>query len=179
MLICIGGLPGSERRAFAQALATHLGFHYYDINGKKRRYPVFTKEGMVVRSSHPKTDEERIMLYEKVLKDFQMLSKLYPDTVVDDVFHRAGPREQFFSRARVFFPDVRVIWIDSDDTGTETRIRTRHGARSRWLLRARAEIQKQFQPFIPAIPVFSNPTLTDATRKDFFDFIRREIFADA
>ena len=83
MLVALGGLLGSGAKTLAQELARTYGAHYYEIDAKKLRTPVLTPQGDFKRLQ-PKSDDERMQMYERVFADFPLLSKMYPCVIVDD-----------------------------------------------------------------------------------------------
>lgn len=123
MLICLGGFLGSGRRILAKKLAAKLGYYYYDIDEKKLHD---TRVSLVrrpkVKRIHPGTDEQQVALYDQVLREFPRLSKMYPNVVVQDSFHRAKPREYFFSAARRSFDRIVFVWVGSDEKFVEDRL---------------------------------------------------------
>lgn len=124
MLICLGGFLGSGRRILARKLAERHRFHLYDIGSKKIRRHVFKKNGRVKEVAlQPNTEELRLFLYQRIIEDFPRVSKMYPDTIVNDEFHREMPREYFLSEARKYFDPVVFIWIDSDEIHAKGRLR--------------------------------------------------------
>lgn len=122
MLVVLGGLLGSGAKTLANELATKYRLHRYDIDGRKLRlFSMDNKGNFKVRQ--PNTDEETLKVYKNVFKDFPLLSKMYPDVVVDDTFHREAPREYFLSEARKYYNPVVFVWIDSDDASVRVRLK--------------------------------------------------------
>jgi len=161
MLVALGGLSGSGRKFLAQKLAEKYGFHYYDIGQKKARTGFFDA-GNTFREQvfGPRNDKERTQMYERVVVDFPMLSKMYPNTVCESTFHRSVPRDYFFEEARKYFRPVIFVWIDSDGADAEARItgmaeRAAISSLAEGLHR-RDEAKKEFQPFSETVPTFHN-----------------------
>jgi predicted kinase len=125
MLIVLGGLLGSGRRILADELALRYGLYHHDIDRKKLRWPPRVR-GDRVRILQPRSDEERLGVYKSALTEFSMLSKMYPDVIVDEGFHRELPREYFLSHAKDYYDPVIFIWIDSDDRSVRERLGRRH-----------------------------------------------------
>ena len=124
MLICLGGFLGSGRRILARKLAEKHQFHLYNIGSKKIHRHVFKKNGRVKEVVlQPNTEKLRLFLYERIIEDFPRLSKMHPDTIVNDEFHRETPREYFLAEARKYFGTVVFIWIDSDEIHVRGRLR--------------------------------------------------------
>lgn len=121
MLVVLGGLLGSGTRTLANELAMKYGLYRYEIDSKKLRKPVLGPHGNFT-ILQPNTDEERLRIYKNIFKDFPLLSKMYPDVIVDDVFHRKSPREYFLSEARKYYESVVFVWIDSDDESVKIRL---------------------------------------------------------
>ncbi len=170
MLICIGGFPGSGKHALARYVAEHLGYYYYDINQKKLPYPVLTQRGVHEKLQQPDTDEKRTLLYQRIVKDFPLLSKMYPDMVIDSAFHRIHPRDAFFREARQYFDDVLVLWVESDaQEGAWQGIDNSEAS-----VRKEKLIRKEFQPFDVPVPTFSYSGSIDAAQEAFCEFVRKE-----
>ncbi len=116
MLIVLGGLIGDGRWVLSRKLASQYKFHLYDINNKRMHRHVLEKSGEVRETiESPRTDEMRLLLYERVLEDFGKISKMYPDTIVQDWFHRIRPRSTFLRDAANYFDSVVFVWIESEE----------------------------------------------------------------
>lgn len=152
MILLLGGFLGSGRSMLARNVARRLNFHYYNIDQKKLHMLKFNARGEVGRRTvQPSTDAERQRVYARVIEELPLLTKMHPNIIVDDSFHRAAPREFFFSNVKTRFKDMLFVWIDSDDQWVEERfasmleqkmIQSIEGAQRR-----RARAQKRFQQF--------------------------------
>jgi gluconate kinase len=130
MLLVLGGIAGSGRRRVTRTFAARHDFHLYSIRNKMvRRLEKGAGGLMRERLYEPKSDDERIRLYERIAKDFYMLSTMYEHVIMTDTFHRARPREYFLNEARQHFSDVVFAWISSDDEHMRERVLRRmpHG----------------------------------------------------
>lgn len=159
MLIVLGGLLGSGAKTLAGQLAMKSGLHHYDIDQKKLREPVLDPHGDF-RILQPRTDKDRVKVYESVFKEFPLLSKMYTDVVVDDVFHRDVPREYFLSEARKYFDPVVFVWVESDEDSVKIRLERMEKAGKvpslAAAMRRRKTAQMKMQPLPPSAPVFSH-----------------------
>jgi len=116
MLICLGGIFGSGRKVLAKKLSERLQYHYFDISDKKFRRLIRDDKGVVhERVVQPRTSVERKQLYEKALREMPLLSKMYPDMVMDDGFYLREPRDYFFAEVKKYFDPVIFIWVDTTD----------------------------------------------------------------
>ena len=124
MLIVLGGFLGSGRKALAQKLADCKGMYLYDMEAKYMHTLVRGKDGTVSEvKRRPTKDFQRLWIYQRVLQELPMLSKLHPDTIVDAVFQRRQPRKYFLEEAKKYFKPVVFVWIDSDESHVEERLR--------------------------------------------------------
>ncbi len=121
MLVVLGGLLGSGAKTLANELAKQRGFYRYDIDRKKLRRPKFDQRGNF-KILQPETDAQKLRIYESVFEEFSLLSKMYPDVVTDDAFHREAPREFFLSEARKYYDPVVFVWIESDEDSVKIRL---------------------------------------------------------
>ena len=176
MIILLGGFLGSGRRVLARKIAKRLGFYYYNIERKKlRAFKFNTNREVRHRTIQPRSDVERRRMYAQVVEEFPLLSKMYPDIVIDDAFHRAGPREYFFSEAKRYFRDMVFVWVDSDEKWVGERfvhmlkkkvIRSIEDARRR-----RLSAKKRFQPFKDEPITFISGSIADR-EKDVEDLVQ-------
>lgn len=168
MIVLLGGFVGSSRRALAPLVARELGFHYYDLSDKKMRRHRFTRDGALHRDAiPPRTDEARRALYEKATRDFPLLAKMYPDTLIDDIFHRKESREYLFKEAGKYFGKSCFVWIESSEEVVEERIQhmeAKGRVRSANVaLQRREKMKKNFEPFVPPPLTFTCTSFTDLT----------------
>jgi predicted kinase len=177
MLIVFGGFPGSGRRKLAKEAAKRLGYHYYDIDQKKLLRRIHTKEGVREWMAHPNSDDQRLLLNSKVVADFRMLSKMYVNVVLDDIFHRALPREEFFAKAQKYFGTLLFVWIELNDESAKERLCRRGPPYSERAVRRRELAQKEFQAFTVPVPIFSFAGSVDDAQGTFYEFIRKGVDA--
>ena len=124
MLIVLGGFLGNGRKMFAHRLAKRKNFHLYDTDAKKMRRFELQRGGAIKEMvQRPYREEQRLFLYKNVLADFSKISKMHPDMIIEDSFHRTAAREYFLTEARKYFKPVVFIWIDSDEAHVAERIR--------------------------------------------------------
>lgn len=124
MLILLGGFLGSGRKRLARQLAKTYGFHLYDTEAKKTHRSVFQEDGSVKDVvQRPRTNELRSLLYKTILDNLPVESKMYPDTIIEDSFHLKEPREFLIKEAAKYFAPIVFVWIDSDETHVEERLR--------------------------------------------------------
>lgn len=179
MLICLGGFLGSGRRILARRLSTRLKFYYYDTESKKLHRHTFNKSGHVrEETQHSTTDKEQLFIYEKILKDFPLISKMHRDVVIDDSFHRAKPREYFLVEARKYFDTIVFVWIDSDEEHVANRFRlmqiTGMTNGIRGALQRREREQKEFEPFESSPLTFHHALSNDKAAGRLIELIRTE-----
>lgn len=124
MLVCLGGLFGSNRRLLALLLSKNRGFHYYDIRAKKLHRQIRDRSSNfreVVQV--PTSDRERLHVYRRVIEDFSLISKMHRNVVIDDGFYRTAPRGYFMEAARQYFDRVVFVWVESSDEKALSRFK--------------------------------------------------------
>ncbi|MSU73802.1 hypothetical protein EXS56_01550 [Candidatus Kaiserbacteria bacterium] len=114
MLICIGGFPGSGRNRFSHDLSKALGFYNHPLNEIKHS-PSFKRIHGATRPSPvaPYSDDLLTQVYQEVASSFSVLSKMYPDIIMKDHFHREVPREVLFREAEKHFGPPLIVWTDA------------------------------------------------------------------
>lgn len=168
MIIILGGVQGSGRRRFARALAEELKWHYYDLDAVKRREIVFVRRGMVKeRLQRTTSDPARRALYTPIIQAFPRLSKMYPNIVMDDRFHREIVRSYFFKEAEQYFGKMLFVWVESSQEHAEERFARQvaegQARNLKGLLRRRADQLRHFQEFtIPALRFTSRGVAEEA-----------------
>lgn len=116
MLICLGGVFGSGRTMLAKKLAAEKNLHYYSINERKFRVHVRDQAGKVRDYvQQPETDEQRLILYKRAIRDLPMLAKMHDHVVVDSGFLRKESRNYLLAETKPLFTHVVLVWIDSPD----------------------------------------------------------------
>src|SRR5687768_18164345 len=102
MVIVVMGLPGSGKSFFAQRLATALDAEY--INSDRIR--------KVMLSARTYSDNEKLSVYDEMLKQMQMAVKQKKDIVLDGSFYKHSIRRKFIQKARrtggINFIEVRA-----------------------------------------------------------------------
>ena len=125
MLIVLGGLFGSNRVRVAELISLKKGIFRYDISTRKDHLYEMESDGNF-KVIQPRNDKRRFKLYADVSKDLGLLSKMHPSIIVDDAFHRAGPRDFFLKEASRHFSPIVFVWIDSDSAQAYQNIRMMH-----------------------------------------------------
>jgi hypothetical protein len=102
----------------------------------------------------PRDDEETLQLYRRITKDFPLISKMYPDTILSTVLHRSIPRDFLIAEAQKYFEEIRIVWVKSDDKDTAQRIQKGKHAPGRLetLLARKKRQAEEFQEFGTTIP---------------------------
>lgn len=160
MLVCLAGFLGSGRKILARKLSKKYGFHYYDVDKKKfHTFVRNARSGSVrERTVRPRTDAERSRIFEHVISDLPLLSKMYKQVVLDDAFHRELPREYFLKEARKYFDRVVLVWIESSEEDAHERLEAmqKRGliASTKEGVRRRKRAQATFQSFAYTPPTF-------------------------
>ncbi len=161
----------------ARKLAKKYGIHFYDIEAHIPHTRIFDKHGEAHEVPREiRRDETRMHLYRKVLNGLPLLSKMHSDVILDDGFHREGPRDFFFKEAARYFNPVVVVWISSDEEHTLARMRYME---ERGMIRgvdralARRERMKQhFEPFKVAPLAFHYSKIDDVAVKRLWKLLK-------
>ena len=123
MLIILGGFLGSGRKILSRKIAERHGLYFYTIADKKLHSFSVAKDGAIhERIQRAKTDDMRMRIYGRAIAEFPRLRKMYPDVILEDVFHRARPREYFIAEAQKYFDNVIFVWIESDEASVADRL---------------------------------------------------------
>jgi hypothetical protein len=159
MLVVLGGISGTGRKALAREVAERLGAHYYDIDA--HRMTLYERhEGAIRERKQPvRTEELRLGMLKRVLDDFKLVSKMYPDTVVENNFHHAKPRGYFLAGAAEYFEPVVFVWVDVPDqeaSGRFERMYERDATKVERAMRRRQRMKDRLEPFPPRTIVFVN-----------------------
>jgi hypothetical protein len=113
MIVALGGIAGSGRRFLASELARRYMVYNYDMRDKKMH--VFsTRRRAKMTVLQPRSDQERIWLYDRALSELPLLCKLHKDILVQEGFNFLVPRRHFLNEARKYAETV-FIWVESDD----------------------------------------------------------------
>ncbi len=152
MLLLLGGFLGSGRRLLAKRIAKKYGFYRFDIETRKLPAHAFNvRRELVEKREKPKTDADRIKLFEKVVEDLALLSKMYDNIVLDSTFHRERVRDFFFKSTKKIFDRVEFVWIDSDEEAVgqhlEEMAQKKLIASITSALNQRELAKQQFEPF--------------------------------
>lgn len=123
MLICVGGFPGSGRNRLSRDLSKALGFYNYPLSEIKHS-PAFKRMHRGARASPvaPYSDDLLVRVYREAVSSFPVLSKMYPDIVMKDHFHREVPREFLFSEAKKYFGSPLIVWTDASFETSAARL---------------------------------------------------------
>jgi predicted kinase len=177
MLIVLGGLKGSGRRALAKELAAQRGFHWYDTKQHRVRGHFFTKDGTAAEYlTGVFGDEAHLFLLQKVAGDLPLLSKTYNDVVLDYPLNRRSSRDFFLKEAQRSFSPVVFVWIQTSDA--DARLRLHHGSgadadrRLKYELSRRERAIEEYEPVETAVPEFINegePAMSAVKLSEFID----------
>lgn len=122
MIIVLGGFVYNGRHALARHLAAVTGAYLYPVHDRKLVQPNISRRGVITAGvRQPNSDQEYDQLYGKVMEDLPMLSKMHEVVIVDDAFHREGPRERFLAAAKKLDRTI-FVWIDSPDQTIADRV---------------------------------------------------------
>jgi predicted kinase len=122
MLVVFGGFLGSGRKRLAREFSERTGFYYYDVDTKLMTEFHWNDGKVREHKRRVVSDQMRVQLFRQVLADFQKLSKMYPDMVIDSPFHRKKSREFFLEEAKEYFDRVEFTWIDADEKDVSERL---------------------------------------------------------
>ena len=151
MIVFLGGFFGSGRASLAQKLAMRHGLHCLDLYGRKERRRVFSGGKLAERVREPETEEEHMHLYERLAREFPLLSKMYPDIIIHDSFHLARPRDYLIHAVRTHFGEPKFVWIEASDERAQerfARLKTMSVIRDiERAVRLRRRQQRDFEPF--------------------------------
>ena len=178
MLICIGGFPGSRRKRLTHELSKALGFYIYPLRRTKHSLSL---EGLhkLTRPARnvPYSDEMLVQVYRKVGEDFPLLSKMYPDIIVKDHFHREVPRELFFKVAEQYFGPPLIVWAESSEEQSAARLGGRLTGKQKKLaskLALEEAMRRDYQPFKREIHTVDYVSDPEAALKHVLDLLRRK-----
>jgi hypothetical protein len=153
-----------------------MGAHLYPVNDRKLKSPRVVQGALTADVVQPKTDKEFDALYGKIAADLPLLTKMHDTVIVDDPFHREGPRERFLAAAKQTDKTI-FVWIDSPDEFLKSRlpylVRV-HAAQSEEDARARlAERRAQMQFFMPPLIFMHRVSNKRAAErlKQFIEFV--------
>lgn len=176
MLIVLGGLPGSGRIVLAQMLSEQNGFHWYNLASKKHHRLTRRADGFREHTVRPQTDDQYMHVYQRVLADFPLVSKMHSDVVVSDSFHRATPREFFLKEAENYFCPVVFVWVESPEEYTRPRLERMHKLGMMMTvekeMQRRAVIKSELEPFSSPPLIFDHEETNDAAAKRLWNFIQ-------
>ena len=157
MLIVLGGLKGSGRRSLAQELARQRGFHWYDTKRHRMRGHFFKKDGTIEEYlTQVSGDVGHLFLLGKVVGDLPLLSKMYPDAVLDYPFNRRASREYFLDEAQHHFAQVLFVWVHSAEERAHERLLVVSGMESNQrfqsAIRGRQRATFEYEPIEDRLP---------------------------
>ena len=112
MVIIVFGLPGSGKSYFASRLASELGADY--VNTDKVRKEMFTKPTY--------SDEEKILVYKKLLDEVYHHAHAKKTLVIDGTFHQEKVRNDFIKLSKDLNLDLRWIEVLAKETLIKKRL---------------------------------------------------------
>lgn len=169
----LGGLRGSGKHALAKELSLRHSFFHFNVDQHKFPRYIRNRSGALVEGKEPvRSDEDWTRLFMRVTDDFPLVSKMYEHIVLNAPFHRAGPREYFFAKARQFFSPAIFVWVESDDESIRLRVKAAHPNKDaaerklKNIVRRRKEHEQELEAFIEEPFMFINtyPTNESAAR---------------
>jgi hypothetical protein len=177
MLVCLGGFRGSGRKYLAKQLSKRHGLHYYDTTTKKSHKLRFKRDGSVKQQlNNPATDEYRTHVYSRVLADFQLVSTMHSDVVLEETFHRNGPRNFFLTEAAKYFKPVIFIWIECDESLVVSHLEILKEKRIigsiKKSLKRRERAKKEFDGLPPSTPLFDCKRIDGSEVERLWSFIQ-------
>lgn len=124
MILVLGGLLGSGRRALARELSRYYGLYWYEIRQHQLRLPAVNRDKLFTSQLViPREDAERQRVLTRATDELPLLSKMHPNVVTELAFHREQPRSFFLSEAAKHFSPVVFVWVESDEESALERIR--------------------------------------------------------
>ena len=97
MIIFVGGVVGAGKSSVAQGLARHLSLHYYDVDEHKRAIYMQDPDFQYnMEQGIPFSEETRLQVFDRVIRDFSELSTVHQHLVVDETLHKKQLREHLF-----------------------------------------------------------------------------------
>ncbi len=161
MLIILSGINGTGKGKLAKMLADRTGFHLYPVKQARQDPTVLRLHHLAGHTyEDPLEPSVRNILYKKIIEQFPLLSKMYPDVVMSGLFADTASRDHFFSEARKYFGEVVVVWIESSDQVADVRFMRADKVSGRrnisTSVRLRAAQAAQFEPYSGDVPKFSN-----------------------
>lgn len=179
MLVILGGFVGSGRNAFALELEKRYGFYFYNMDQHGLDANLFNEHRQFVKERiRPDSDAGRLHIYQKTIEGFRLVSKMHEKVVVTATFHRAVPRNYFFSEAKKYFDPVIFVWIDCEEKEAQERLKR---MRRRNIIPSvdrsvhnRAIAKEEFEPFAVPPPTFFYNGKASENTDALFEFITRE-----
>lgn len=177
MIICIGGFPGSGRRRLTHDLSKALGFYIYPL-GETKRKPSFKGLHKFIRPARgsPYPDGILIQIYKRIVADFPLVSKMYPDIIVKDHFHREIPREFFFAEAEKYFGPPIIVWVDASTEQSVARLRDVLTSKEKKLAARLAVMEttrRDYQPFTREIHTVDYTANAEAAVRHVLELVKK------
>jgi hypothetical protein len=145
MILFLGGLPGSGRKALANKLSAQYNVYHYELERfMPGTYVLNPHQELITKTRYPTSDVLMLRVYEKAAAEFPMLSKLHEHVVIDGTFHREKIRQYIFREAQKYFGSIAIIWIDRNSTPLSQK---RLGKHSQKMVRTRIRIRSRFEAF--------------------------------
>ncbi len=175
MVIFIGGLPGSGKSSIARSLAEKLPVNYYDVDEVKRVIgPQDPDFGYNMKHGIPFTEEVRLKVFEKVVEDFESLSKSNEHLLVDESLHLKKSRQVLFDGAKAYFGGYVIVWIKTDEAIVEERLtgKERTGHILSDPMKMYRSFAKEFEPFDGSYIVCENNGSIGETTEKLYSMIQ-------
>ena len=176
MVIFIGGLPGAGKSSIARFLAEKLSINYYDVDEvKKVIYPQDPDFDYNMKHGIPFKAQTRLKVFEKVVEDFESLSKSNVHLLVDESLHLKKLRQVLFDGANAHFGGYVIVWIKTDKQVVEERLtskkRTGHILITDPMKMYRS-FAKEFEPFDESYIVCENNGSIGETTEKLYSVIQ-------
>lgn len=159
MIIFVGGLIGAGKSSVAQGLAKHLALPYYDVDEHKR--PIYRADPDFEHNMEhgiPFCEATRMQLFNKVVSDFEALSRLHRHMVVDETLHKKQLREYLFKGAEKYFGGYLIIWVKASEEVIIDRLtsKVREGHLLKDPVTMHNAFLQEFEPFEESIIICRN-----------------------
>ncbi len=168
-VIFVGGLIGTGKTSLAKALAQKLGIPYCDVDKfKKEVYPTDPNYEYNLKNNIPFSDATRTKTFNRVVEEFDELSKNNKYIVVDETLHKKSLRKILFEGAKKYFGEYIVVWVRADEVIIKERLNSvpRDGHILKDAFGMYMSFKKEFEEFeSPDIVFYNNGILEDSANQ--------------